>query len=118
MKKTDSGDFLKWLEKSKCTEKDIIGCRKMQSMSISETETTFGISTISVCGFIRNDVVKLGGDIKQRYDESKPAYYDRVYNILIICARLMDSVNEILADHGAWGAGYYEKKIDQWKSGK
>ena len=118
MAKQDNTAFFRWLEKTKNTEADIIKCRKMQSPTLSESENAFGISTISVCGFIHNDVVKLGDEIKQQYDESKPAYYQRVYDILIVASRLMDSVNEILVDEGAWGAGYFENKLNEWKAQK
>ncbi|MDD6157246.1 MAG: hypothetical protein PUB52_09570 [Lachnospiraceae bacterium] len=118
MSKYDNSDFLHWMEKSKITEHDIIDCRKMQSSSLTETENTFGITTISVCGFINNDVVRLGGDIKQHYDESKEAYYERVYRILIICCELMDDVNEVIADEGAWSPGHFVKKLNQWKESK
>lgn len=118
MEKFDSEVFFKWLEKVKCTETDIIRCRKMQYMSITESETTFGITTVAVCGFIDNDVVRLGGDIKQRYDEQKTDYYERAYTILMICAQLMDSVNVVLADYGAWGEGYFQKKMQEWKDSK
>lgn len=114
MRKHDSGEFLHWLDKTKNTEFDIIKCRKMQSPSLSEVENTFGITTISVCGFINNDVVKLGGDIKQHYDEDKPTYYKRVYEILGVACELMDSVNAILADEGAWSATYFHDRLEKW----
>ena len=118
MEKRNTEAFQKWLAKYRYTEIDIIRCRKMQSMSIMETENTFGISCVSVCGFINNDVARLGGDIKQHYDESKDVYYKRVYDILIICCELMDSVNEILADEGAWSSGYFQKRINEWRDEK
>ena len=118
MGKYNTDAFFRWLGKSKATEHDIIRCRKMQNMSLSETENSFGITTISVCGFINNDVVKLGGELKQQYDEDKMAYYQRVYDILVVCCDLMDSVNEILADEGAWSAGYFKGRIDEWLKGK
>lgn len=107
-------DFFKWLEKSKANEFDIIKCRKMQSSSLTETENTFGIKSIQICGFINNDVVKLGGEIKQKYDESNEAYYKRVYDIISVCCGLMDSVNQILVDEGAWGKDYFQNKLDGW----
>ena len=118
MANRDNRDFFKWLEKSKSTEFDIIKCRKMQSMNLMESENTFGISSISVCGFINNDVVKLGGEIRQQYDEDKQTYYERVYKILIVCCELMDSVNEILVDEGSWSAGYFKERLRAWKEEK
>lgn len=118
MSKYDNTEFLHWLQKSKATEHDIIDCRKMQSASLSETENTFGITTISVCGFINNDVVRLGGDIRQHYDEDKATYYERVYRILIICCELMDSVNAIIADEGAWSDGYFTNRLEKWMEKK
>ncbi len=118
MIKGSDEDFQKWLAKSKCTELDIIKCRKMQSMSIVENDNTFGIGDISVCGFENMDVVQMGGLIKQHYDEDKKAFYERVYGILNVCGQLMDSVNEIMADEGAWSAGYFQKKFKEWYDGK
>lgn len=118
MIKYDSQDFLRWLETTRFTEYDIIKCRKMQSASITETENAFGISTISVCGFDHMDVIKLGGEIKQRYDEDKTAFYKRAHSILGICCELMDSVNEVLADEGAWSAGYFQGQLEKWFEGK
>ena len=118
MEEQDKVNFSRWLIKSNCTELDIIHCRKMQSMSITEAENTFGITTLSVCGFEHNDMLLLGGEIKQQYAETKEAYYNRVFGILLICAKLMDSVNEILADEGAWSTGYFEKRFSDWHSEK
>ena len=114
MEKRDTTEFQKWLAKYKNTELDIIKCRKMQSMTITESESTFGIATISVCGFQNNDVITLGSNIKQHYDESREDYYKRVYDILMVCGELMDSVNEILADEAAWTGGYFQKKFMEW----
>ena len=47
--------FKEWLQKSKITELDVIKCRKMQSVSIAETENAYGITTISAGGVIDND---------------------------------------------------------------
>ena len=114
MEKRDTTEFQKWLAKYKNTEWDIIKCRKMQSMTITESESTFGIATISVCGFQNNDVITLGSNIKQHYDESREDYYKLVYDILMVCGELMDSVNEILADEAAWTGGYFQKKFMEW----
>ena len=46
MEKRNTEAFQKWLAKYRYTEIDIIKCRKMQSMSIMETENTFGISCV------------------------------------------------------------------------
>lgn len=118
MERRDTAAFQRWLAKTKNTELDIIKCRKMQSLSITESENTFGISSVSVCGFENNDVIKLGGEIKQQYDESKEVYYNRVYDILIICCELMDAVNEIMIDEGAWSAGYFQKRLTEWRDEK
>ena len=111
-------DFFRWLEKSKATELDIIKCRKMQSPSFSETSNIYGIRSIQICGFINNDLVKLGGEIKQQYDESEAAYYKRVYDIVNVCCVLMDSVNEILVDEGSWSKGFFQKKLQEWLKDK
>lgn len=118
MSECDTKDFFKWLEKSKATEADVINCRKMQSVSFTESENIYGITTISVCGFINNDVVKLGGEIRQQYDEKKGDYYDRVYRILFVCSELMDAVNGILVDEGSWGKDYFQVKLKEWREKK
>lgn len=115
MEYVDATDFFKWLEKSNFTESDIIHCRKMQYFNIVESENVYGISGVSVCGFINSDVVKMGNEIKQHYSESKKDYYERVYRIMCVCANLMDSVNEILKDEGSWGIDYFHKKFKEWK---
>jgi len=116
MERHDTRAFYRWLEKSKGTEFDIIKCRKMQFLSLAESQNTFGIRTLSVCGFINNDVVTLGSEIKQQYDESAEDYYNRAFDILAVCCELMDAVNEILCDEGAWSAGYFQGKLEEWKS--
>ena len=108
-----SEDFLKWMEKTKCTELDVIRARKLQNISITETENTFGITTISVCGFLNNDVTQFQ-PIVQHYDESKPDFYKRAYGVMAIGCELMDSVNEILRDDGAWSPEYFSKKLEEW----
>lgn len=118
MEQRNTTEFFKWLAKTKCTETDIIKCRKMQAINITENENIYGISTIIVCGFLNNDVVKLGGEIKQKYDENKQQYYQRVAEILAICCDLMDAANEILVDEGAWGEGYFRTKLEEWKRKK
>ncbi|MCR5468968.1 MAG: hypothetical protein K6F37_08415 [Lachnospiraceae bacterium] len=110
----DLSEFNRWLEKSKGTELDIINCRKMQSVSLVERKNAFGIYTVAVCGFVNNDMVKLGGDIVQRYDESLEDFYKRAYRILLICSELMDAVNEVLVDTGSWGAHYFQDKLNEW----
>lgn len=109
-----TNDFFKWLEKYHITEGDILACRKMQSMNIVEKENVYGISGVSVCGFQKNDLVQLGGEIKQKYSEPKKEYYERCYGIFLICARLMDAANEILLDEGSWGKGYFQEKFTKW----
>jgi len=112
--KHDINEFNNWLKKSKATELDIINCRKMQSLSLMEMKNPYGINTVAVCGFINNDVVKLGGDIVQRYDENIEDFYRRAYRILITCCELMDAVNAILVDTGSWGANYFQDKLNEW----
>lgn len=116
MEQKEQKEFFAWLRKTKFTELDIINCRKMQSVSIVENENIFGISTISVCGFINNDVVKVGAEIKQQYSENKHDFYERAFSILHICAKLMDSVNGVLADEGSWTNSYFEEKFVEWKN--
>ncbi|MCR5273322.1 MAG: hypothetical protein K6E13_10140 [Lachnospiraceae bacterium] len=116
--KHDINEFEHWLKKSKATETDIINCRKMQSLSLMEKKNAYGINSVSVCGFINNDVVKLGGDIVQRYDESLEDFYKRAYRILIICCELMDAVNAIMTDAGSWGPDYFQTKLTNWINSK
>lgn len=118
MENLDTTEFFKWLEKTKSTEHDIINCRKMQSLSIAESENAFGINKVSVCGFIHNDVVQLGGEIVQRYDEDKAQFIDRAFKIFMVSAALMDSVNGILCDEGAWGADYFTRRLTEWRDKK
>lgn len=108
-------NFWNWLKKYNFTEEDIIHCRKMQSVNIMENENVYGISSVNVCGFLNNDVLKLGGEIKQQYSEDKRSYYERCYGIYEICAKLMDSVNEVLGDEGSWGKDYFAHKFVEWR---
>lgn len=114
MENQDLTAFYNWIKKSKIDEHDIIRCRKMQSMSISETSNAYGIVTISVSGFYNNDFIKLGEEIRQYYSENKETYYKRVYTILGVCSDLMDSVNGILQDEGSWSSDYFRSRIDSW----
>ena len=114
----DNTVFFQWLKKSNITEQDVIGCRKMQSMAITEDTNAFGISTISISGFENNDFVKLGEAIKQHYSETPEAYAKRVYDIYMTCAELMDSVNSILKDEGSWSSDYFQTKINTWYESK
>ena len=110
--------FKEWLQKSKITELDVIKCRKMQSVSIAETESAYGITTRSAGGFSDNDYVKVGEPIKQHYAESKEEYYKRVHTVMIVSADLMDAVNGVLADEGSWGPDYFHQKVEHWYSEK
>lgn len=108
-----SEEFLRWMEKAKVTELDVIAARKLQNMSITETENMFGITSISVCGFLNNDVTQFQPMV-QHYDESKEDFYKRVYGVMAIACELMDSVNEILRDDGAWSPEYFTNKLQDW----
>ena len=74
MAEHNTANFFKWLEKSNLTEHDIIKCRKMQSFTISENSNAFGITTITASGFLHNDYIQLGPEIKQHYSETKEDY--------------------------------------------
>lgn len=110
----DSKEFYRWMKKSKVTEIDIINCRKMQSVTMTEDTNAFGISSVAVSGFLNNDFVKLGEEIRQQYDETPQQFYQRAYDILIICSELMDSVNGILCDEGSWSSDYFQTKLNGW----
>ncbi len=116
-RKKSAEEFSKWMEKTKCTEMDVIQARKLQNISITETENTFGISTLSVCGFLNNDVTQFQ-PIVQHYDESKPDFYKRAFEVMAIGCELMDSVNEILRDEGAWSPEYFTNKLEEWAKSK
>ena len=118
MNDQDITAFYNWIKKSKVTEYDIIACRKMQSLSFSESSNAYGIITLSVSGFYNNDFVKLGEEIRQYYSETPEDFYKRVYVILGVCSDLMDSVNGILHDEGSWSADYFRSKLDAWYKSK
>lgn len=118
MAEHNTANFFKWLEKSNLTEHDIIKCRKMQSFTISENSNAFGITTITASGFLHNDYIQLGPEIKQHYSETKEDYLDRVFDIYYVCAELMDAVNDVLADEGAWSDNYFRTRVFDWRKSK